>query len=77
MATVLLKQLDDELFRKLSEMARIRNTSIEDQIIAFLRTGLEQRASGLRDRAELIAAMTPKGVPQTDSTLLIREDRDR
>jgi hypothetical protein len=27
--------------------------------------------------ADAVAAMTPKGVVQTDSTLLIREDGDR
>ncbi len=79
MATVTIRNLDDEVVRKLKAQAKEHNRSLE----AELREVLAQLAARRRSRTELlaeadrIAAMTPKDVVQTDSTLLIREDRDR
>lgn len=70
--------IDDETMRKLESDARKHGRSVEAEAAEWLRLG-----SGRLSRAEMvarfdaIAAMTPKGVKQTDSTVLIREDRDR
>jgi len=77
MAPIVLDRIDDNLFDSISDLARLRNVSIEEQVVFLLRESLRSRRNTLRERAEAIAALTPKDVVQTDSTLLIREDRDR
>lgn len=77
MANLTIRNLDDEVVKRLKARAKAHNRSLE----AELRTILEA-AANLPDRrafiraAERIAAMTPK-VPRTDSTKSIREDRER
>lgn len=77
MARLTIRNLDDEVVKRLKARAKAHNRSLE----AELRTILEA-AANLPDRrafiraAERIAAMTPK-VPRTDSTKSIREDRER
>ena len=78
MATVTVRNLDDEVVENLKKKAATNNRSLE----AELRDLLKQAAGRpspeeLLANADRIAAMTPKGVKQTDSALLIREDRDR
>jgi hypothetical protein len=71
--------VSDEVLQKLESDARTHGRTIEQEA----REVLEQSASRRPSRAEVIerlrrtAAMTPRGVVQTDSTILIREDRDR
>ena len=77
MSSIILERLDSNLLGSISALARARNLSIEDQIVSMLRESVHYRRDALLERADAIAAMTPKGVKQTDSTLLIREDRDR
>lgn len=77
MATLTIRNLDDEVVNILKERARTHGRSLE----AELRELLSVSAHGpdrvaLRALAERIAAMTP-GTLQTDSADLIREDRDR
>jgi hypothetical protein len=76
MTTVRL-ELDDRLFDQIVRKAKARNESIEDHILCLLNEAVFDRRKTLLERIDAIAAMTPKGVEQTDSTLLIREDRDR
>jgi len=77
MSPIVLKRLDSNLYMKINDLARARNVSVEEQIISVLQEVLQQRSDNLLQRADAIAAMTPKGVKQTDCTVLIREDRDR
>lgn len=71
--------VDDATLKRLEQLANLHGTTIEQEASTLLRQATAQRPS----RAEIVArlrataAMTPKGVPQTDSTLLVREDRDR
>jgi antitoxin FitA len=76
MTTVRL-ELDERLFDKIVQKATAKNQSIEDHILSLLNEAMIDRRKALIERIDAIAAMTPKGVEQTDSTLLIREDRDR
>ncbi len=76
MTTVTL-ELDDKLFGKLSLRAKQQNVSVEEKILSVLHELMTERRACLLDQIDAIAAMTPKGIVQTDSTLLIREDRDR
>lgn len=78
MATLTIRNLDDETVERLKTRAKQNNRSLEAEIRALL-TEMAQRPSHkeFRALAERIAAMTPKGVKQTDSAELLREDRDR
>jgi plasmid stability protein len=77
MATLTIRNLDDAVVDRLKAQAKANNRSLE----AEARTILEGRVpvidrKALLERVDRIASMTPKDVEQTDSTLLIREDRD-
>lgn len=79
MNAITIDKLSERTFALLTERARAHGATIEDEVAAIL----EQAVGALRppnwrqQSADRIAAMTPVGVKQTDSTLLIREDRDR
>ncbi|MER2264583.1 FitA-like ribbon-helix-helix domain-containing protein [Methylobacterium oxalidis] len=86
MDEIVLRDLDQEIVTRLAERAAGNNRPIEQEIAHVLRQALgpaddlsERRRDAARAaaRAREIAAMTPPGVAQTDSVLLIREDRDR
>lgn len=76
-----LGELDKEVTK---ELMRIANDKLELSELKGRKQQLKDKIAKLqvRDRslidiANAIAALTPKGVPQTDSAILLREDRDR
>ncbi len=78
MATLTIRNLDDAVVDRLKTRARNNLRSLEAELRTLLTRAAErptgEEAIALADR---IAAMTPEGVEQTDSTRLIREDRDQ
>lgn len=78
MATLTIRNLDDAVVDRLKTRARNNLRSLEAELRTLLIRAAErptgEEAIALADR---IAAMTPEGVEQTDSTRLIREDRDQ
>ncbi len=77
MANLTIRNLDDEVVEKLKERAVSNSRSLEAELRAILAQAAETPTpKQFRALAERIAAMTPD-VPQTDSTELIREDRER
>ncbi len=78
MPTVTVRNLDEKIVKNLKKQATANNRSLEAEVREILR-----QAAGRPSQVELlaladrIAAMTPKGVKQTDSAELLREDRDR
>jgi len=79
MTQIVLDHVDETTIAKLAELARTNRLSVEAQAQKLLVEAIDM-ADRRRSRLEIadrIAAMTPKGVVQTDSTILIREDRDR
>lgn len=74
-----IKVDDERLLEGLSEMAKAHNRSLEMEILGVLQKAVEERNKRLEliRTAERIAAMTPTDRKQTDSVLMIREDRDR
>ena len=76
MANLTIRNLDDAVVERLKTRAKANNRSLEAEVhtILELTVGTAARKAFIQE-ARRIAAMTPK-VPQTDSTLLIREDRD-
>jgi plasmid stability protein len=78
MATVTIRDLDDRIVKKLKARAKANKRSLQAELRELLTNVVkdsDQRRRFLA-RADRIAAMTPD-VPQTDSALLVREDRDR
>ena len=76
MANLTIRNLDDAVVAKLKAQAKAHHRSLEAELRALLS---EAAARSSREEFQRIAAriraMTPD-VEQTDSTLLIREDRD-
>lgn len=79
MASVTIRNLDDEVVRTLKEQAKGHNRSLEAELRQLLieTAGLQKKREAFWKNADRIRKMTPKDRPQTDSTKLIREDRDR
>ena len=71
--------ISDELFERVARMARARHLPVERQVEELLEeaVGRRSRSDNLRHMFDSIASMTPKGVAQTDSAELLREDRNR
>ena len=77
MATLTIRNLEEEIVDALKARARRNQRSLEAEVRILLRDFVGRGSpASLRDLADKIAALTPK-VPQTDSTELIREDRMR
>ena len=76
MATI---NLPDDVLALLKADAQSHGLNIEERAEQILLNELGPAARRVRlfEEAKRISAMTPKGVKQTDSTVLIREDRDR
>ncbi len=76
MANLTIRNLDDEVVAKLKAQAKAHHRSLEAELREILSATVgRQTREDFLARADRIAAMTPKTY-QTDSTLLIREDRD-
>lgn len=77
MATLTIRNLEDQVVGALKERARRNHRSLEAEIRELLRDAAVGGSPGsLRDLADRIAALTPD-VQQTDSTELVRADRAR
>jgi len=77
MATLTIRNLDDDVVAALKERARRHCRSLEAEVRELLRdAALGGSPATLRELADHIAALTPD-VRQTDSTELVRSDRTR
>lgn len=77
MATLTIRNLDGQVVERLKSRARENNRSLEAESREILAAAARSATlAEFRAAARRISAMTPD-VPQTDSTELIREDRDR
>jgi plasmid stability protein len=79
MNAINIRAISDETISRIEELAAIHHRTVEEEAAAILEAAVAEPLSP-KERyllAERIAAMTPKGVPQTDSVELLREDRDR
>lgn len=79
MASVTIRNLDDEVVKALKEQAKIHNRSLEAELRQVLTktAELQKKREAFWKNADRIRKMTPKDRPQTDSVELLREDRDR
>ncbi|MHC8509657.1 MAG: FitA-like ribbon-helix-helix domain-containing protein [Rhodospirillales bacterium] len=79
MATLTIRNLDDDVALRLKEEAKRNGRSVEAEVRQLL---IQRFPHQRRTREEAIAAIErfaekTKGVEHTDSVLLLREDRDR
>lgn len=88
MATLYVRNLPDDLYQRLQELAKVENRSINAQVITLLQQALspqtqeteDQRRKNVPKLLEEIRRRReslPTDVEWLDSTELIREDRDR
>ena len=88
MATLYVRNLPDDLYERLQEIAKVENRSINAQVITLLQQALsshtqeteDQRRKNVPKLLEEIRRRReslPTDVEWLDSTELIREDRDR
>ena len=78
MDTLVISDLDESTIDSLRKSANAHGRTLEEEAALLIRSGLAgSKVLSRRERVDAIAAMTPKGVVQRDSTSLIREDRDR
>ena len=76
MAQVIVRNLDDKVVAALKAKAKLHRHSLEQELRAILSGAASPSAEERLALADRIRAMTPSG-RQTDSTALIREDRER
>jgi plasmid stability protein len=79
MNAITIRRLSDQTFSLIAERAREHGSTIEDEVAAILEqaVGARRPPNWRLETADRIAAMTPKGVVQDDSTLFIRAERDK
>jgi plasmid stability protein len=75
MATIIIRNLDDEVAERLKLQARLRGTSVEQEARRLLAEGTKlSRKEIAAEAAAMRARQRPSSVSSVD---LIREDRDR
>ncbi|MEH2079592.1 MAG: Arc family DNA-binding protein [Nostoc sp.] len=88
MATLYVRNLPDDLYAKLQELAASQHRSINAQVITLLEQALKTKAQQIEDqkRQNVLKVLeesrdrrclNPADFGLPDSTELIREDRDR
>jgi len=76
MGQVIVRNLDDHIIAALKTKAEMRGHSLEQELRGILAEAAKPTIEDRRALVDHIRAMTPS-TPQTDSTILLREDRDR
>ncbi len=79
MATVLIRQLDDQVIKRLEQRAAGNNRSLESEVRHILEQAagddMEEKTRAFRELSRRMRKLT-SGRPHTPSHILIREDRD-
>jgi plasmid stability protein len=75
MATIIIRNLDDEVAERLKLQARLRGTSVEQEARRVLTEGTKLSRKEIAAEAAAIRARQP--VSKVRGVDLIREDRDR
>ena len=78
MGNLTIRDLDDWVIELLKAQVKANHRSLEDEIRYVLRqqAGRRVHVAAFRERTRQIARMTT-GIPQTDSVVLLRDDRNR
>ncbi len=78
MGSLTIRNLDDRVIQALKAEAKANDRSMEAEARRALTERFDriQRMVQFRERTDALSRMTAD-IPQTDSVLLLREDRDR
>ncbi len=76
MGQVIVRNLDDHVIAALKTKAEMRGHSLEQELRGILAEAAKPTVEDRRKLVDHIRAMTPS-TSQTDSTTLLRQDRDR
>ena len=78
MGSLTIRNLDDRVIQALKAEAKANDRSMEAEARRALTERFDriQRMVQFRERMASLSRLT-KGIPQTDSVVLLREDRDR
>ena len=76
MAQVVIRNIDDDAMARLKARARRKGVSLERELRAILTESARLDEAGFRERAATFRGKLA-GRRHSDSTRLIREDRDR
>jgi plasmid stability protein len=76
MADIIVRKLDKSVVEGLKARAALHGHSLEQEVRDMLIAGVKENASERRATADAIRAKT-RWVPGTESTELVRADRDR
>ena len=79
MANLTIKKLPDPVYRQLKKYARTQGRSLNAQVIHILQSDLSEREKfeKMRQSNKELERLIASLAPMSDSTPLIREDRDR
>ncbi len=77
MAQVLVRQLDDKLVERLKKRAKEHGRSLQSEVKTILEEAVPDYEGAWKRIARLKDTLNRAGRSFSDSTLLIREDRDR
>lgn len=78
MANLTIRNIENSVVERLKDKAAKNGRSLEAELREVLKQAANRKTrEELLAAADRIAAMTPKGIKQTDSAELIREDPDR
>ena len=78
MGKLVIEDIDDAVLDGLLRRAQRNSVSVEQEAKGVLQRSVQgPTRRELVERAEAIAAMTPREIPQTDTVQLLREDRSR
>jgi len=76
-----VRECPEDIYRKITLVAKTENRTIAQQVIVLLEKSLGQKESNIERRKRLIAKIDSrqisKEVKAIDAVALIREDRDR
>ncbi len=76
-----VRDCPEDIYKKITLVARKKNRTIAQQIVVLLEKGLQQDQPNIERRKQLLDKINnriiPSGVQKIDAVALIREDRNR
>lgn len=76
-----VRECPEDIYRKITQVAKNENRTIAQQVVVLLEKSLGQKESNIERRKQLIAKIESRQISNEakalDAVALIREDRDR
>ncbi len=76
-----VRECPEDIYRKITLVAKKQNRTIAQQVVVLLKKSLGQEESNIERRKQLLSKIESRQIPNEvkaiDAVALIREDRDR